>query len=180
MHISKGKELPIDFLHECFSFDPLRGELIWNVRPEGHFKTLKGCRVFNSKCSGKPAGSAHNRGYLAVNIYEVAYLIHRVCWAMYYGQWPDSDLDHINGNKSDNRIENLRAVTRETNSRNQKLRSNNSTSCMGVTKDRGAFRVRINVDGKRISVGSYPSLEDAIIARKEAERKHEYHENHGR
>lgn len=180
MHIKKDKELPIEFLRECFNYNAETGDLTWKVRPQNHFPTKKGCNVFNSRCACKKAGFQNSRGYIAVNIGSYAYLSHRVSWALHYGVWPEKDIDHVSGDKTDNRISNLRMVTREINSRNQKLRKTNSSTCMGVTKDRGSFRVRINVDGKRLSVGTFATLDEAIAARKQAERRNEYHENHGR
>ncbi|EPK4144134.1 HNH endonuclease signature motif containing protein [Serratia marcescens] len=108
------------------------------------------------------------------------YLVHRVCWALSTGEWPTEDVDHINGIKDDNRLVNLRVVTRGVNSRNQKLRSNNSTDCMGVTRDNNSFRVRVGTEGKRVSLGNFKTLDEAVKVRKNAESSYGFHENHGR
>ena len=180
MKANKNKELPFDYLRECFDYNESSGLITWKVRPQSHFPTQKGCKVFNSRLSGKVAGYAHNRGYLAVNVNGYTYLVHRVCWALSTGEWPTEDVDHINGIKDDNRLVNLRVVTRGVNSRNQKLRSNNSTDCMGVTRDNNSFRVRVGTEGKRVSLGNFKTLDEAVEVRKNAESSYGFHENHGR
>jgi len=91
-------------------------------------------------------------------------------------------IDHINGDRSDNRIENLRAVINADNGRNQKLRVSNSSGVMGVgfCKRAGKWRVRITINGKDKHLGIYKSYSEAVAARLTAEKLHGFHENHGR
>jgi hypothetical protein len=99
---------------------------------------------------------------------------------MVYGDEPQ-DIDHINGNRRDNRIANLRAVDRRENMRNARLRSNNTSGIVGVTfsRDRKKWVAQIN-DGKVRSLGRFDKFEDAVEARKAAERRAGFHPNHGR
>ena len=91
-------------------------------------------------------------------------------------------IDHINGKRSDNRIENLRAVTKPENFRNMCLRSDNKSGCPGVTfhKASNLWHARITVDKKIISLGYFKKHEEAIEARLKANKCYGFHENHGR
>jgi len=92
------------------------------------------------------------------------------------------EIDHINGDRSDNRAKNLRSATRLENARNTKLKKNNKTGTMGVSqiKETGRWRARMSYRNKALHVGVYDTYEEAVIARREAERRMGYHPNHGR
>ena len=82
---------------------------------------------------GKPTGRISRRGYWEVSYQEFLYKVHRIVWEIHFGEIPDNlCIDHINGNKADNRIENLRLVDEKGNSRNTKAPSNNKTGTVGV------------------------------------------------
>ena len=100
---------------------------------------------------------------------------------MVTGEWV-TELDHINGDRLDNRIENLRPVTRQENLKNQKRSIANTSGVTGVYWDRetGKWRALIRIGGKVKTIGRFLSFEEAVMARKEAERKNGYHANHGR
>ena len=91
-------------------------------------------------------------------------------------------MDHINGNPTDNRLVNLRAATQSTNMRNRRISKNNTSGFHGVYWDKvkNTWRVQIQVDGKHKYLGRHKELDDAVRARKQAEVKYGYHENHGR
>jgi hypothetical protein len=97
------------------------------------------------------------------------------------GEWPNGQVDHINGDRSDNRICNLRIVDSQQNCRNQKLRKTNATGTMGVYfhKLTGKWTAQIMQSGKRIHLGLFDTKEGAISARKLAEVGYGYHPNHG-
>ena len=132
-----------------------------------------------SSAAGAFAGSLNSWGYLQVCTKGKTYKVHRLVWLIEKGYWP-SELDHINGIRTDNRIENLREVTRKENLRNQKTRCTNSSGVMGVGKEGGRWRARIRIDGRSIHLGYFERLEDAAKARKDADEKYGYHQNHGR
>jgi hypothetical protein len=98
------------------------------------------------------------------------------------GCWPENDIDHINGDRSDNRIENMRAVTRQENLKNTKRRCDNASGVIGVyqRKDTGRWCSYVNSNGKRINLGCFNNKTDAIAVRKAAETEHGFHSNHGR
>ncbi len=129
--------------------------------------------------AGSVCGGLNGWGYVQFQYQGQTYKAHRVIWLCIHGCWP-GELDHINGNRADNRIENLREVTRQENLRNQKVRINSSTGVMGVTRDGKKWRARIRVNGKFIHLGYFDAMEGAVAARKAADIKYGFHENHGR
>lgn len=107
---------------------------------------------------------------------------HRVAWAIHYGEHPTGQIDHINGNRTDNRISNLRDVMNIENARNSAMSGRNKSGVCGVYihTQTGKWTAQINAFGKTIGLGCYSNRSDAVIARKAAEKVLGYHENHGR
>lgn len=182
----KYNTLPIAVLHECFIADAEAGLLVWLERPLEHFRTRQGQAVTNARQAGKIAGKASIQGYIQVYVtYKgrtVRMQAHRVLWAMHHGRWPDSEIDHINGDRSDNRITNLRDASRTENARNRAISMRNSTGVTGVyaSEDGLSWSAYIGVEGQARYLGEFPSRDMAIGARLGAERALGYHENHGR
>lgn len=129
---------------------------------------------------GMFAGSPNSDGYLRVKINSVAFRVHRIIWLITYGEWPEGQIDHINGVRDDNRIENLRAVSVVGNQQNQHMRVDNTSGTTGVRLESGAWTAKIRVRGKRLHLGRFKSLEEAAAARKSAELLYGFHPNHGR
>lgn len=176
-------ELPVDYLRECLSYYPDSGELIWNDRPPSHFKSHSGYANYKSRFIGSVAGNVNEYGYRNVVIDGVRFKAHRICYAIYHGSHPIGMIDHINGNRDDNRIGNLRCVDRVGNARNMSKYSNNTSGHTGVAlrRDSGRYRAFINDEhGKRKNLGTFKSLDDAVEARKQAEIKYGYHDRHGK
>lgn len=110
---------------------------------------------------------------------------HRIAWLLFYGEWPENIIDHIDGDGLNNRIKNLADKTYSGNSRNQKIRKNNKSGVMGVRfnetkRGKPKWEARICVDGKKKRLGFFDTFDEAILARKDAENKYGYHANHGR
>lgn len=126
---------------------------------------------------GQEAGALSGRGYRNIRIEGKYYLAHRLIWKLLYGEDPE-EIDHINGNRSDNRITNLRSVCHYENMRNRKRGSDNTSGVMGVSwhKVNSKWRARI---GEEL-LGDFDKFEDAVAARKQAEKELGYHPNHGR
>ena len=106
---------------------------------------------------------------------------HRAIWAMVYGYWP-KEVDHINGDPQDSRLENLREVTHRENCLNGRTRSRNASGANGVNWDssRNKWLVRIQTEYGARNCGRFDSFEEAVAARKTAEAQYGYHPNHGR
>jgi hypothetical protein len=169
----------VDTVKALLNYCSLSGRFLWRNRPRSCFKTDAEWRRWNVRYSGTLAGTINSKGYLAIHIGRQRHLAHQLAWAISCGEYPDGDIDHINGDKLDNRIENLRCVTRAENSRNSKSRSN-ASGAMGVTKHHNKWRATIYNDGKQVHLGLFASIDEAKAARKDAERKFGYHPNHGR
>ena len=128
---------------------------------------------------GEPAGSPDGHGYLCLKVDNVKYRVHRIVWLLSYGNWPTGQIDHVNGVRDDNRIENLRVVSVQENQRNSHRRVDNTSGVTGVCKDHGGWRARIKVNGKRINLGFFKSFDAAVAARKQGESNFGFHPNHG-
>ena len=141
------------------------------------------CRVAKNVPKGSKAGSLHRKdGYVLIKILRRTYKAHRLAWLIVYGSFPPNQIDHINGNKHDNRIINLRAVTHAENSRNRALDIRNKSGYTGIiyNKKTNKWLARIGGNDKRVHLGYFDNLEDAVEARRIAEINYNYHPNHGR
>jgi hypothetical protein len=130
---------------------------------------------------GQVVGFFDPEGYLRVSVDKRQYLLHRLIYLYHNNNVPEF-LDHINGNRSDNRIENLRPATNYQNTCNSKLRSDNTSGVKGVNwnKIKNRWQARIFVNKKAISLGYYKDLELAELVMMEARIKfHREYANHG-
>ena len=130
---------------------------------------------------GDVSGALHNCGYRWTNLNKQFLLLHRVAWLIYYGVYPKGEIDHINGDRADNRIENLRDVTHQANGRNQRMHVTNTSGITGVhyVKNRNEWRAYININESIINLGQFKDKFEAICARKAEEYKQGFHANHG-
>jgi hypothetical protein len=109
-------------------------------------------------------------GYWRICLYDVRYPAHRLAWLYSYGVWPREEIDHINGEKSDNRLTNLRLATHSENRANAGPQKNNSSGYKGVgfNKKTGKWRATIRKDRRPISLGYFATAEEAHSAYKGA------------
>lgn len=122
------------------------------------------------KVGDVPGWSA--QGYRLMNVQKKTYWAHRLAWLYVYGSWPNGQIDHINGDRSDNRIANLRDVTPSVNSQNQRrAKAHNSVGVLGVYKHGTRFRARIRHKGRLCCLGIYDSADAAYGAYVAAKRK---------
>lgn len=170
-------------LREYFNYDPLTGQLIVKERPRSEFSPARYAE--HVKRVGRPAGCLRADGYVKVHIDGRYYLAHRVVWLFVVGEWlsyPKHEIDHVNGIRSDNRIQNLRKTTKSGNQRNGSMRVNNASGVIGVnwvtSKRRWIARIW---DGPRHRyLGQFRNIKDAEAARAKAERELGYHPGHGK
>jgi hypothetical protein len=176
-----------ELLKQLLDYDPATGALTWKSRPAHMFSGAELSRehaaaIWNSKFAGKRAlTAAHGSGYRHGRIGDVDYMTHRIIWKLVHGVDPDV-VDHINGQKADNRIANLRSVSVSQNARNMPRLSNNTSGHTGVhlCRKTGRWRAELIAEGKHIRLGRFDTLEAAATARREAALAHGFHENHGR
>ena len=176
-------------LSKLFEYDSDAGKLYWKTRTPDMFDNRKNyaersCKSWNTKWAGKEAFTTKDsNGYHFGNIFGIPYRAHRILWALNHGKRPDLklEIDHINGNPCDNRIYNLRLVTREINSQNSSMKCNNTSGFNGVFWEKSVkkWRAQIMIDGKSIHLGVFANKKDAIAARIKANIKYGFSERHG-
>lgn len=169
-------------LRNVVSYDADMGLFLWrdyDCAAADEIGANKRQRSSWTKRAGTPALRApRGGGYVGGHIFERGYLAHRAAWAYVHGEWPDQ-CDHINHNRSDNRIQNLRDVSRSENARN--LRYKNIGCVLGVwmIKRTGMWTAQIGVSGRQVHLGNYTTHAEAVAARRAAEKICGYHANHG-
>ena len=170
------EKISVDELRLRVTYDPESGNFTW--------LNCKDCRqCWNTRFEGKNALNApHSNGYFFGAIANQKIFAHRAAWAIVYGSWPDGEIDHINHDKRDNRIRNLRLVNRSDNARNMPKSIKNKSGVIGVFNhtQTSAWQAQITVDRKKIHLGSFNKIQDAIAARQSAEIKYGFHQNHGK
>lgn len=145
-----------DSLHNCLDYIPDKGILI-------------------NKRSGKPGYVRNRDGMVIVTVKGQQYLAHRVIWLFEHNEWPSEDIDHKDGNRSNNHISNLRSVTREVNNQNRRKPSKASkTGYLGVYPSGQKYMAKIRVHKQCVYLGSYSTAEEAYEQYLIAKRN--YHE----
>lgn len=143
-------------LLSLLKYDPMTGTFTW----------IRSTRDQRPDLVGTQAGTDDGRGYLTIQIGGARYFAHRLAWLYVHGFMP-SMIDHINGDASDNRIENLRLANKSTNSVNTGLSRRNTTGAKGLMRGRGkdgAFYARIVKNGKTIHIGKFATKDEAAHA----------------
>lgn len=160
----------VDFIKSYISYDA----------ESGKFYRL---RVVNDKENhlwriGKEIGNPSSNGYLDISIGNQKWTAHKLAWLISYGYYPDM-IDHINGDKQDNRLSNLRLSDSLQNMRNRGKNKNNSSGYNGVYLNGSKYRARIKINGKLINLGTFDSIEDAVNARVRANLEYNFSDKHG-
>jgi hypothetical protein len=152
-------------LKELLHYDPDTGVFTW--------KDIKK----NRHLAGKMAGNVSVLGYVIIKINQKYHKAHRLAWLYEFGQFPEKWIDHINRDRSDNRIANLRNADHSLNMRNKKIGKNNKSSKTGVSFSAATqkWSARIQVKNKSGFLGWFSNLEDAIASREKAEIDWGYH-----
>jgi hypothetical protein len=160
---------------------PKTGGMTWRAREAADFNAKTDARAkaladtWNACFAGRPAGCITREGYIQISAgNNRAVLAHRVALFIVTGEAPPQ-VDHINGNRADNRAENLRAACSSVNGKNRRTPRNNKSGYAGITWHRGAWQVMCGT----VYIGRFKALSDAISARKSALSAAGYHPNHG-
>lgn len=147
------KKISFERVNELLSYSASTGVFCWKVQ-------------HGRKCTkGSVAGGLNKKGYWMIAIDGVQYMAHRLAWLISTGQMPENEIDHKNGFKSDNRIDNLRDVCHSANMQNQTQAPSNSTSgLLGVSRRGARWRSQIKVSGQKIHIGTFDTAEAAYEA----------------
>lgn len=175
-------------LRQLLSYDPVSGKLYWKERGPELFKSKNpkrqaaGHQRWNARFSGQEAMigiDAH--GYYQGTIFGHYLKAHRVIYALVKGHWPSGEIDHVNGNRRDNRARNLREVSHKENLRNCHKSVRNKSGVTGVSwnKVHQKWQASITINGKLKALGAFKNKGDAIQARRDAEAKAGFGPTHG-
>jgi hypothetical protein len=147
---------PIEELRKLLHYEPDTGLLRWKVARRGTW-------------ANSVAGYLHGTGYISVGINNKCFKAHRLAWALYHNQDPGSmQIDHIDQNKSNNKIINLRLASHGPNNAYAGPQKNNKLGVKGISYEQGKFRALIKKNQKRYHLGYYDTIEEAINVRRAA------------
>jgi hypothetical protein len=150
-------------LRETLSYDHGTGIFTWKVRRSGVFRQHAGSRFVGLR------GKVYHR----ITLGGRQYLAHRLAWLYVYGEFPELLIDHVNGDGTDNRIENLRLASPSQNRQNARINSNNKSGVKGVSfiSACNLWQADISANGKAHRLGRFKTKEEAVRARKNAEAR---------
>jgi hypothetical protein len=151
----------LEHVKDHISYDEVTGTFIW-IKKTGR----------NGKL-GPKSPTIDSRGYEQIRYMGKSYLAHRLAWYFVYGHWPDKQIDHINGIKTDNRISNLRLATRSENIRNRPAYKNTLSGLKGVywQSQLKKWQAIIIIDGRGKSLGTFKDKNDASMAYEKAAKE---------
>jgi HNH endonuclease len=175
----------MDNLNDLLRYEPETGKLFWKKRPiemfafdptthniKRRYSPERACNKWNTRYADKEAlTTLNNWGYRHGSLHGQSVLAHRVIWKMVTGHWPNEALDHINGDRADNRLVNLREASPTLNSSNRAIAINNKSGVIGVfwNLKRKRWQAQISLNGKQHNLGLFNSKEEAKAARRAAE-----------
>lgn len=173
-------------IKDVVRYEPETGVFYWLPRPVSMFASCVNPEVaakrWNARHAGKRAlNTDHGNGYLSGFIWRRKVYAHRAAWECMIGEKPDC-IDHIDGNRRNNSWGNLRSVKKSENAKNSARPSHNTSGFVGVSKIKGCDKWEAYIgdrDGRK-RLGRYNCITAAAMARKAAEKRLGYHENHGR
>lgn len=190
--MTNRKEVTQSIVRELLEYYPSTGEFVWKPRGRHWFSHCecpqRTMNQWNSRFAGKRAGNikAYPKGkfYRRLMVDHRLHYEHRIAWLWMEGYFPSEQIDHINRIGTDNRWCNLRLADNLTNSRNRGVYETNSSGFTGVQKrytssGRIRWMASIYVEYQNIYLGVFDTMEEAIECREEANRKYEFHSNHG-
>jgi len=181
--VSCKKSITADEVRKLVDYDYTTGGLIWLPRSREHFASDKSCKTWNTRFAGKIAGSPTDKGYRRICLLDRSYKEHHIVWIYCHGRKHVGQIDHINHNGRDNRIENLREISGNSeNQKNAALDKRNKSGVNGVrwSKNRKRWLAQIKSEGKAYNLGEYTSFDEAVAARQSANVKYGFHPNHGK
>lgn len=159
-------------LRAVVDFDGATGVFVWRARSREEFASARAHAAYNSKYAGRVAGSGDGSGYQQLRVDGAKYRAHRLAWLYAHGTWPNGHIDHINGDRSDNRISNLREADDAVNNQNlRRAKRTNRSGFLGVSTKGPRFEASIYVAGTIHRLGRFDSAADAHAVYLEAKRR---------
>jgi hypothetical protein len=174
--------LTYEIAAKLLRYEPETGKLFWRWRPAEMFTRRRCWLTWNTRYADREAFTSTNvQGYRQGRIAPMMLKAHRVAWLLTYGEWPETGIDHVDGNRLNNRIENLRLAPQRVNAKNAKLSRSNTSGCTGVNwiQRERKWRAHAKVDGHDIHLGYFSNFDDAVAARREANMLYGFTERHG-
>lgn len=141
--------MDVQQISQLLQYEPETGRLLWLVDRGGKAR------------AGMHAGSVNGRGYRYVRVSYRIYAAHRLAWLLAHGDWPNGEVDHINGDKLDNRLANLRVVTRRQNTQNRREHREGRLVGCSFSRQKGRWHARIMNQGCAHSLGLYDTEQEA-------------------
>ena len=165
------EDLTQELVGKVLRYDAISGTLIW-------ISNLHSKRAVPNSRAGSLVKST---GYRNISLFGRTYLEHHLIWFIYYGVWPSGQIDHINQQRDDNRIVNLRDVSKAENARNRTRNPNSKLGEHGIwfNKRTHKYVAEITLNGKKVYQKSFTDLDEAIKERKEKSLELGFHINHG-
>ena len=157
------------YLKECLDYNPETGIFKRKERPVSHFKNNKEStrKIWNKRYANKEILCVSKNGYVYIRINKKAYFAHRLAFLYMEGYLPENDVDHIDRNRSNNKWNNLREVSRRCNFQNKNVRKDNKIGIIGIQFDKQnkKYRASITINKKCNRLGRFENLNDAVLAR---------------
>jgi hypothetical protein len=147
-------------VRELLDYDPISGLFTWKARAEGSSKRVA---YWNRRWAGKKTVNIDSRGYVNLIIYKRRFKAHRVAWLYVYGEWPNGEIDHIDGRRANNAIANLRLATASQNQQNKTVKLA-SSGYRGVRKQYRKWRADIKFGGTSVYLGLFDTADKASAA----------------
>lgn len=181
--MSKLSDLSVDDVRRALDYNPETGSFTWKPRPDSDFASKRAAGSYRTQFEGRPALTCIGvNGYQEGRLKGAGITGHRVAFVLMTGEWPSDQVDHINGNRSDNRWCNLRSASQTVNSRNMAMQSRNTSGRIGIHFDHGRKKwvAQGRAEGRHYNLGRFDTMEAAITARTRFETEFGFHPNHGR
>ncbi len=153
---------PVEYLRQCFTYDPETGVLTWRIRPQEHFPSEPIWKMWNKQNAGKTAGSINARGYWRLG--RKGFRANRIIFKLMTSEEPPSVVDHKDGDKLNNRWSNLRPATYSESTWNVRIHVDNKSGRRGVIFKKGKWEASIMIAGRIRRLGRFHTLEEASVA----------------